>query len=512
MAVNGQDFGLIVGVEGGGSISGRSGRLIQEQLNTIFKNLNTSQFRIQLPRNAIDATTAVKQMQKQIEASLKAITISPVIVKSVPTATAQATTGKSTGSGGVIDASLTAELNKQIVLLRTLEKSAAQAYTAFNKVGTDRLATADINALNTKYATWQQQVENLRSSQRALSEEQFAALQREGQEVINLTNRYKEQQIAATKAASAPTSSPEFSAQIAQLKAYEAAALQAQKAIPKNIDLSAYGEDIARIATKVDNLRTALSQLESTQTIQPEATLRAYADQAIEVQRLVEDLNNKVAEAKRVAADAIPDGNEPFGGDLQVELKQFQQSLDQYTKARDTLNNSAFLEGKDAALSEINAQLDNYKAALAAVQAQEKSGSAVTQNTINQLSKLSQELGTVISRQQEKAISAEKTAKKERASLREVLALYKQLDTYLKRNPRALDTAQGQELAKMRDSLYGVVQASQSAAGGLSTLERTEFTNLRTQIAGAQSALRGMGQEGKSLSNVIMDAYQKFGG
>lgn len=40
MAINGQDIGLLFGVLGGGSISGESGKLIREQLDSIVSSLN----------------------------------------------------------------------------------------------------------------------------------------------------------------------------------------------------------------------------------------------------------------------------------------------------------------------------------------------------------------------------------------------------------------------------------------------------------------------------------------
>lgn len=417
MAVNSQDFGIIVGVEGGGSISGTSGRLIQSQLNTIFQNLNTSQFKITLSKNAIDATTAVRNMQSQIQAQMQSIKINPVVVSGTATA---ATSGSATSAKSTATSSkMTAELQAQIKLVKTLEKSVTQVYSAFSKAGTNQLETSQIDEVNSRYAKWQKTITSLSSSKDEMSAESISDLQHEAQEVINLINQYKELQKAQASAA-------------------------------------------------------------------------------------------KKADGQ--AASAPVDGSLPFTGDVAAEIKKYSDLLNSLNNTKANIQAGGFVADDDKSLVAADAQINKLSDSLEDLRRQQNESKVITQGQIDALQQLGSAAQKAANDLSKTARTNEQAAKKQTASLREVQTLYRQIDSYLNRNPRALSTPEGQDLSRLRSTLLGVLQASEGAANGLSTLSRVRFTGIRSQAAEAQTALRSLGMEGRSVGNIIADAYQKFGG
>ena len=112
-----------------------------------------------------------------------------------------------------------------------------------------------------------------------------------------------------------------------------------------------------------------------------------------------------------------------------------------------------------------------------------------------------------------KTSSVDKEEKKEQmASLREVIALYEQIDKYLLKNSRAEGTAQYESLRKIRDELYSVKQAGEAAEGGLNGLSKAELRSKVGEVRNLESGLRDAGREGNTLAKSIAAAYQKFGG
>ena len=120
MAINGQDIGLLFGVLGGGSISGESGKLIREQLDSIVSSLNNDtnskrrrikltldiagtkrdfteglkqitnglsgqkQFKIKV--SEIDATSAINKLKGQLESMLKTLSVKSGMTITMPLA------------------------------------------------------------------------------------------------------------------------------------------------------------------------------------------------------------------------------------------------------------------------------------------------------------------------------------------------------------------------------------------------------------------------------------------
>lgn len=112
-----------------------------------------------------------------------------------------------------------------------------------------------------------------------------------------------------------------------------------------------------------------------------------------------------------------------------------------------------------------------------------------------------------------KTSSVDKEEKKEQmASLREVIALYEQIDKYLLKNSRAEGTAQYESLRKIRDELYSVKQDGEAAEGGLTGLSKADLRSKVGEVRNLESSLRDAGREGNTLAKSIAAAYQKFGG
>ena len=135
---------------------------------------------------------------------------------------------------------------------------------------------------------------------------------------------------------------------------------------------------------------------------------------------------------------------------------------------------------------------------------------------VRQLQDEVQRLVFDINRQAEavkKTSSVDKEEKKEQmASLREVIALYEQIDKYLLKNSRAEGTAQYESLRKIRDELYSVKQAGEAAEGGLTGLSKADLRSKVGEVRNLESGLRDAGREGNTLAKSIAAAYQKFGG
>lgn len=137
-------------------------------------------------------------------------------------------------------------------------------------------------------------------------------------------------------------------------------------------------------------------------------------------------------------------------------------------------------------------------------------------NGVRQLQAEVQRLVAEINRQAEaakKAASVDKEEKKEQmASLKEVIALYEQIDKYLLKNSRAKGTEQYESLKKIRDELHAVKQAGDAAGEGLASISKVNFKSKSGEVRNLESSLRDAGKEGRTLAEIISAAYQKFGG
>jgi hypothetical protein len=97
-------------------------------------------------------------------------------------------------------------------------------------------------------------------------------------------------------------------------------------------------------------------------------------------------------------------------------------------------------------------------------------------------------------------------AEKDRAdALRQTVALYSQIDKYIKGNTKIDGSDSYNELVSMRNQLQQVIS-------GNAELNSVDLSRLKGQYAQITAGLRDAGKEGKSLGDVISSAYQKFGG
>lgn len=85
-------------------------------------------------------------------------------------------------------------------------------------------------------------------------------------------------------------------------------------------------------------------------------------------------------------------------------------------------------------------------------------------------------------------------------SIKKLNTLYQQMDRFLKSNTKAIQTAQGKEIQKFMDEI---------AAGGVTT---TRYNEMQSAFSTFKKELTEAGKLGKTFSDRVMDAYQRFGG
>ena len=400
MASN-QDFDLLVGVAGGGAVSGESGKLIQSQLDSIFANLKTDKFVIKV--KSVDASEAIKTLKAQIQNELNAVTANTTTTASGTTkvASSRKTSTTTTANTAAKDkqavSKVTEEYKRQLAEIEGIRKAANSLNLSLNKLGKTDIGEGELKDINRQYADWKVKVDELRASKKALnaeSEGSFDALKTEGRDLVSSMDAAKK---------------------------------------------------------SVADMRNQLKELDK---------LQSQADKFYDP----------------IRSYTPPKGSkDPLASGLSGVQKEYQ-------KVTDAINGAREKAGRldDTEFSKIRANLDKLTSKAKSFAAEAGISSRVLDN--------------------------------EAVSLREVVSLRKQLDTYLRKNTSAVDTAQYKELTRLRDVLLGVENNSVNASDGLAAMNRASFSNIRGEATALQSQLRSLGQEGRSLGNIIVNAFQRFGG
>lgn len=85
-------------------------------------------------------------------------------------------------------------------------------------------------------------------------------------------------------------------------------------------------------------------------------------------------------------------------------------------------------------------------------------------------------------------------------SAKKLNTLYQQMDRFLKSNTKAIQTSQGKEIQKYMDQL---------ATGGVTT---TKYNEMQSGFSKFKKELTEAGKLGRTFSDRVLDAYQRFGG
>jgi TP901 family phage tail tape measure protein len=176
--------------------------------------------------------------------------------------------------------------------------------------------------------------------------------------------------------------------------------------------------------------------------------------------------------------------------------------------------------GSEAATGEsaqaVQALKEKYTELLLAVENVRANRNQATQEDIQNIYNLQGEMERLLTTQRE-IVNASKqdtsSGEKEReATLKQVIALYQQIDTYIKANPRIIGTVEHNELLGIQNQLNQIRSGAQDANGEIITMSKIRLGTLHGQFSKLRSELREAGNEGRTLVSVITAAYQKFGG
>jgi TP901 family phage tail tape measure protein len=145
-----------------------------------------------------------------------------------------------------------------------------------------------------------------------------------------------------------------------------------------------------------------------------------------------------------------------------------------------------------------------------------------TQEDIDNVYRLQQEMerliqatSTYVAKSKEDTSSGVKkaagAAEEQRATLKQVEALYKSISTYIDKNPRATGVEGFGDLVETRNNLRGIIDESVAAGDGMATITRTEFAGLNGNLVKVRTNLREAGKEGQTFAFSLSSALQKFG-
>lgn len=224
MAVNGQDIGLIFGMAGGGTLQGKTGSHIKEQLNTLIENLNSDaqvkqrkiklsldiagtkknftegikqitdglsgqkQFKIEVKN--IDASSAIKQFKNDLEKMLNSLKIDTGFAVTI---------GENGATGAIKDIAKDAaeaqaaldSMNAKLKEIGITNKSIGSGYKkAQNALGVTDEDVARTELLRNKFVELETAVANLRAKGLGATQEDYDGvyrLQQENQVLIQQT-------------------------------------------------------------------------------------------------------------------------------------------------------------------------------------------------------------------------------------------------------------------------------------------------------------------------------------
>lgn len=105
------------------------------------------------------------------------------------------------------------------------------------------------------------------------------------------------------------------------------------------------------------------------------------------------------------------------------------------------------------------------------------------------------------------------------ASLRQILTLYKQVNSYIEKNPRIIHTDDGRSILSLRTQLRGVItdakqvqKAGKEAELVFTSLSQKEFRGLQGEFGILRKQLHEAGKEGNTFVGVLTNIFEKFGG
>lgn len=365
MAVNKQDIGLLFGLEGEGSISGESGNLIQSQLteltkalnkstagrnivfgvneeatrravtakiNSITKTLATQSLKLKVEK--IDATSAIKDFQTQLNAVLKTVKIDTGFTVTMGDNGAVSAVKNINADAQKAALSL-AQVNAALKEVSLTNKTIDSSYQGLQKAlstATYTGASADIEVLRTAYTNLQTSINSLEANKQQNSQKSIAKIYEEINSLQGLMDTVRGlialEQTEATEKAKA---NAEKSSAAAALKAQQteakntAIALASVNAALKEIELNnkaltnSYGSaqktfknlSSTEGITSVEALReaylklqTATDKLKLSRTADSQsAVAEIYAHQAA-LQGLIDKIQQRATAEKMAVTDS----------------------------------------------------------------------------------------------------------------------------------------------------------------------------------------------------------------
>lgn len=105
--------------------------------------------------------------------------------------------------------------------------------------------------------------------------------------------------------------------------------------------------------------------------------------------------------------------------------------------------------------------------------------------------------------------SKSEQAEKKFATLKKTIALYNQMESYLKRNSKLAGSMQAQEIRSMMDVLGEGIKNSN---GKYSTVKDSVLNDYSRAFSSIRAEMRATGQEGQTFGEKIKKMYLKFGG
>ncbi len=493
---NGSDIQLLAGLQGGGSISGASGKRIQNELTNIINriNKNPAGVKLTLSKNgetqlkesiaqvvssveikSFNSTAAIAKLKSDIQAAVNGVAI--------PTPNTGSTTGGGSRRGfskgrSPIDGGAFKARYPEFGV-RTSGLSAEYAKMV---KGDAAGGSTDLANYTKRYSELLIKIEEARVTGRIVNNDTVTGLK---SEIILLENEIKllnekaaVQRNVTAAGASFETQYPEFGVRASELSS----------AYQKMIKTASNADGADALKTKYQELLATVNKLRSAGEA---ASKEDVAHAQTRMVDLTNEINkiNEVAAAEQRAAKAKDSFNVQYP-EFGVRASELSSA---YQKMIKTASNA---DGADALKTK-------YQELLATVNKLRSAGEAASKEDVAHAQTRMVDLTNEINKINEVAAAEQRAAKAKEtfASASQVNTLAKKAQSLLDNNPRITNTGYGENLRKVLSDL-------QSGA----KLSTEEFEKLKASVLSVESGIKSAGLQGKTLWSVLKAGYQKFGG
>lgn len=468
--------------------------------------------KLTLKLNKIDADAPIKDIGKQIKAEVATVSVGDGVkldgdalgVSGVDNVLAQTAEMTSKAVEGLGEAkSATASWKDQLKDLDRIMKSVTKSRDSATR-GKSNVLTDSSNVAKTEaeYQRLADSIRKIRDAETPVENSVIAGLEREAAAYEVLISKMREAESAAkaSSSASAQSASKELAAQRKLMDTLEARANKVyENALTSKNPMLTDAGDIAEFQVRYQSLANEIREVN--RAMNEGGTVDSARIASIEKETAA---LNQLAVARKEAAKAAEASSSAAKKASVSEHAAQMAELDTYLKSVQKTFDSA-TSGKSGLVMD-EANLDEIRAKYVAlrneVERLRNSTEVASREEISSLKERADGVQALINQKRELEKQTRKTAAAEAdAPIRQVNTLRDQMTRFLQSNTRVLDTNLGSEISGMLSQL--------ESGAAIST---QKLNKMRDAFARVKVEARQAGVMGKTFSDSLMDAYQRFGG